>query len=161
MRNARYANFFLASAREMALRGQLSALLHALSLAALARAQTGSITLVESDNAFEHEVMEGESCWAVLFVSNVPTEPTEHWQMRFELASASLADRVRLGIVAVHDAPNATAEFLTTTTPQIGACSQWTRGLRSSHVLPPASARAQCSSSMTSALASDSCSRRA
>ena len=146
----------------MALSRQLWALLHALSLAALARAQTGSITLVESDNAFEHEVMEGESCWAVLFVSNVPTEPTEHWQMRFELASASLADRVRLGIVAVHDAPNATAEFLTTTTPQIGACSrQWTRGLRSSHVLPPASARAQCSSSMTSALASDSCSRRA
>ena len=41
--------------------------------------------------------------------------------MRFELASATLAERIQLGIVAVHEAPEAAAEFLTMETPQIGA----------------------------------------
>ena len=84
-------------------------------------AQTGSITLVESDAAFEHEVMQSESCWAILFISNNTQEPTEHTQMRFELASATLAERIKLGIVAVHEVPESAAEFLTTETPQIGA----------------------------------------
>jgi len=153
----------------------------ALLLWALAsvHAQTGSITLVESDKAFEHEVMGGDACcrvqevgpdgdivtcqrhllwlfvapkaltvaalqrvwrrplatpplatlptsctqacWAILFISNNTEEPTEHTQMRFELASATLAERIQLGIVAVHEAPEAAAEFLTMETPQIGA----------------------------------------
>ena len=62
-----------------------------------------------------------QACWAVLFISNNTEEPTEHTQMRFELASATLAERIQLGIVAVHEAPEAAAEFLTMDTPQIGA----------------------------------------
>ena len=144
----------------MPLSRPLLALLGALSLTALTRAQTGSgsITLVESDSAFEHEVMGGGSCWAVLFVSNVPTELTEHWQMRFELASASLADRVQFGIVAVHEAPRAAAEFLTTAAPQIGACTPKVTQLLSSDMLP---ASTQCSSSTANAMASGLCSRQA
>lgn len=62
-----------------------------------------------------------QACWAILFISNNTEEPTEHTQMRFELASATLAERIQLGIVAVHEAPEAAAEFLTMETPQIGA----------------------------------------
>ena len=62
-----------------------------------------------------------QACWAILFISNNTEEPTEHTQMRFELASATLAERIQLGIVAVHEAPEAAAEFLTMDTPQIGA----------------------------------------
>ena len=62
-----------------------------------------------------------QACWAVLFISNNTEEPTEHTQMRFELASSTLAERIQLGIVAVHEAPEAAAEFLTMDTPQIGA----------------------------------------
>ena len=64
--------------------------------------------------------MGSDSCWAILFISNSTEEPTEHTQMRFELASATLADRTKLGIVAVHAAPESAAEFLTMETPQIG-----------------------------------------
>ena len=62
-----------------------------------------------------------QACWAILFISNNTEEPTEHTQMRFELASATLAERIQLGIVAVHEAPESAAEFLTMDTPQIGA----------------------------------------
>ena len=89
----------------------------------LVNGQTGSITLLESDQAFEHEVMSSDSCWAILFISDNPDEPTEHTQTRFELASASLAERIQLGIVAKHEAPESTAEFLTKGTPAIGAAT--------------------------------------
>ena len=142
----------------------LSSVFRTLALTALAHAQTGSITLVESDAAFEHEVMEGGSCWAILFVSNVPTEPTEHWQMRFELASASLADRIRFGIAAVHETPKAAAEFLTISTPQIGACNKKAKralGRATLTILLPTSTCVQCSSGMVSALVNELCSRQA
>ena len=89
----------------------------------LVNGQTGSITLLESDQAFEHEVMSSDSCWAILFISDNPDEPTEHTQTRFELASASLAERIQLGIVAKHEAPESTVEFLTKGTPAIGAAT--------------------------------------
>ena len=96
-------------------------LLALLVLAARVRGQTGSITLLESDGAFEEEVMRGTACWAILFISDKEAEQqvAEHVQTRFELVSATLADKLRFGIVGVHDAPKTGDEFLTAGTPTI------------------------------------------
>ena len=61
---------FCKSAMRCASRGGGSALL--LWALASVHAQTGSITLVESDKAFEHEVMGGDACCRVQEVGPGP-----------------------------------------------------------------------------------------
>ena len=107
--------------------------------ASMVHCQTGSITLLESDKAFEHEAIGSDACWAILFISDIPNEAAQHTQMRFELASSHLSDRIKLGIVAVHDAPETAAEFLPThETPQIGArLTESRRGTRATDARNP------------------------
>ena len=93
-----------------------------------------------------------QACWAILFISNNTEEPTEHTQMRFELASATLAERIQLGIVAVHEAPEAAAEFLTMDTPQIGASMTTPYLLAATHAARARPVRSPVHSSRTCCL---------